>query len=254
MGLLRAPILVFVSGFVVMWVAAQAGVGLRGRQPVADEGSRHDLDIIVTATLALLGLIIGFSFSMAVTRYDQRKNYEAEEANAIGTEYVRAGLLPPQDATKVRQLLKSYLDRRISFYTTQDERQLEEINASTARVQADLWSVVQASSAVQPTPVVALAVSGMNDVLNSQGYTQAAWWNHIPVAAWSLMAAISICCNLLLGYDTRYTGRQVKRFFVLPLIVSIAFFLISDMDSPRRGVIRVHPHNLESLALSLRTP
>jgi hypothetical protein len=90
----------------------------------------------------------------------------------------------------VRQLLKGYLDRRISFYTTQDERQLEEINASTARVQADLWSVVEASAAAQPTPVVALAVSGMNDLLNSQGYTQAAWWNHIPIAAWSLMAAI----------------------------------------------------------------
>jgi hypothetical protein len=92
----------------------------------------------------------------------------------------------------------------------------------------------------------------MNDVLNSQGYTQAAWWNHIPTAAWGLMATIAICCNLLVGYDTRHIKGHIGRFFVLPLIVSVAFFLIAEMDSPRGGFVRVHPHNLESLALSLR--
>jgi hypothetical protein len=90
----------------------------------------------------------------------------------------------------------------------------------------------------------------MNDVLNSQGYTQAAWWNRIPLAAWGLMYAIAILSNLLLGYGAH--GRTVVLSVVLPLVVSISFFLIADIDSPRGGVIRVKPQNLIVLADSLK--
>ena len=165
---------------------------------------------------------------MAISRYDQRKNYEEAEANAIGTEYVRADLLPPADAARVRDLLGKYLDQRVSFYTTRDEHQLGQIDGSTSQLQADLWSAVRAVAAGQPTYMVALAVSGMNDVLNSEGYTHAAWWNRIPLAAWVLMAALAICCSLLLGYDARETDALL--FLVLPLVVSISFFLIAEID------------------------
>jgi len=97
---------------------------------------------------------------------------------------------------------------------------------------------------------MALVVSGMNDALNARAYTQAAWWNRIPVAAWILMASIAVFCNLLIGYGAHRTG--VLLFFVLPLALSISFFLISDIDSPRGGVIRVLPKNLVSLSESLR--
>ena len=76
------------------------------------------------------------------------------------------------------------------------QRQLEQINAATAQLQAELWSAVLEPAAAQPTPISLWPFAGMNDVLNSQGYTQAAWWNRIPLAAWLLMAAIAICCNL----------------------------------------------------------
>jgi hypothetical protein len=88
-------------------------------------------------------------------------------------------------------------------------------------------------------------------VLNSQGYTQAAWWNRIPIAAWALMAAIAMCCNLLIGYGAHRTERGI--FLIVPVAVSIAFFLISDIDSPRGGAIVVAPQNLESLSQSLHS-
>ena len=91
----------------------------------------------------------------------------------------------------------------------------------------------------------------MNDVLNSQGYTQAAWWNRIPPSAWTLMFMIGICCNLLIGYCIRRTGMEFIVFLVLTLVVSISFFLIADIDSPRGGIIRVEPQNLMSLSQSL---
>jgi hypothetical protein len=153
----------------------------------------------------------------------------------------------------VRELLTHYVHQRVLFYTTRSSGELDLINTATARLQSDLWSVVQASAGAQPTPIVALAVAGMNDVLNSQGYTQAAWWNRIPAAAWALMGAIAICCNLLLGYNSRRFKGKTTRSWILPLIVSISLFLIADLDAPRGGVIRVAPQNLMTLS-SLGAP
>jgi len=245
------PLLVFVFSFFTLWLSARTGASLLRRRGKLEEGARGDFGVILAAALTLLGLIIGFSFSMAVNRYDQRKNYEEAEANAIGTEYVRAGLLPAADAARIRALLGKYLDQRVLFYTTRDQQQLTQINAHTAQLQTELWSTIEASAGAQPTPVVALAVSGMNDVLNSQGYTQAAWWNRIPFAAWGLMVAIAICCNLLIGYGARDVKAGSILLIVLPLVASIAFFLIADIDSPRGGVIRVQPQNIISLSESL---
>jgi hypothetical protein len=89
-------------------------------------------------------------------------------------------------------------------------------------------------------------------VLNAQGYTQAAWWNRIPPAAWLLMIIIAVCSNILIGYGAHRTKARRLLLFVLPLVVSISFFLIADIDSPRGGVIHVLPQNLKSLAESMR--
>jgi hypothetical protein len=246
------PLLVFVFCFLVLWLSAWIGASFLRRKQTLEGGVREDFGVVLGATLTLLGLIIGFTFSMAVNRYDQRKTYEEAEANAIGTEYARAGLLPAADAAKVRTLLLSYLGQRVLFYETRDARQLREINTQTDKLQTALWSTVQAVAAIQPTPIVALTVSGMNDVLNSQGYTQAAWWNRIPISAWWLMLAIAICANVLVGFGARRAHAEARLLPVLPLIVSIAFFLIADIDSPRGGVIHVSPQNLLSLSQSLR--
>ena len=91
----------------------------------------------------------------------------------------------------------------------------------------------------------------MNDVLNSPGYTQAAWWHRIPAAAWALMVGIAICFNLLTGYASHPAEAKAILFFVLPLVVSIAFFLIADIDRLRSGIIRVRPQNLISFSQCL---
>ena len=250
--LTQYPLLLFAISFAVLWFSGWIGTASLKKLRSQAAALHEDFAVVQGATLTLLGLIIGFTFSMALTRYDQRKNYEEEEANAIGTEYLRADLLPQAERAKVRELLLSYVEQRILFYTTRDEQQLDEINARTAKLQGALWSAVQAPATTQPTPVMALVVAGMNDVLNSQGYTQAAWLNRIPVGAWSLMAAIAVCATMLVGVGAR-DGKAGRGFLVvLPLVLSIAFFLIADIDSPRRGIIHVVPQNLHALAKSLR--
>jgi hypothetical protein len=247
------PLLVFAFSFFVLWVAAKTGSSVLKRRRELEKEAREDFGMVTGAALTLLALLIGFSFSMAIGRYDQRKNYEEAEANAIGTELVRASLLPPPDATSVRALLCRYLEQRVVFYLSRDPRQLREINADTTQLQGELWAAVQAAATAHPNPVIALTVSGMNDVLNSRGYTQAAWWNRIPQAAWGLMALVAICCNLLVGYGTRTRATKVGGvlLMILPLVVSIAFLLIADIDSPRGGLIHVFPQNLQSLSASI---
>jgi hypothetical protein len=128
---------------------------------------------------------------------------------------------------------------------------LQQIDARTAGLQAGLWSAIRPAAAAQPNAVTALAVSGMNDVLNSQGYAQAMYWNRIPISAWALMLTIGIVCNLLVGYGSRSYQAGAKLLPILPLLGGIAFMFIADIDAPRHGIIRVKPQNLISLAESL---
>jgi len=245
------PLLVFGFSFIILWLSALGGALLRKKLGPAEPDQQADFGVVQSAVLTLLGLLIGFTFSMAINRYEQRKNCEEAEANAIGTEYIRTTLLPDTDAARVQDLLRRYLSQRILFYSTHNQQLLQRVDIDTAHLQDGLWSAVHARAVAEPTPVTALIVSGMNDVLNSQGYTQAAWWNRIPVEAWVLLEVIAIGCNLLIGYGAHRTSRLLM---VLPLAVSVSFFLIADIDSPRGGVIRVHPQNLASLSRTLHVP
>src|SRR5258706_5735806 len=162
--ILDRPLLIFIVSLLAQWLAAYIGDLLRKRGGAPSSQEREDLNTIQTATLTLFALIIGFAFSMAVSRYDQRKNYEEAEANAIGTEYVRADLLPVDNAARVRELLSRYVGQRIMFYESSNARQLNQVDTETARLQDELWSTALPAATSQPTPVAALAVSGMNDV------------------------------------------------------------------------------------------
>ncbi|CAB3787855.1 hypothetical protein LMG28688_02562 [Paraburkholderia caffeinitolerans] len=249
--LVHHPAYLFVALIVLLSAAAACGTLFMQRVFPLSDDARDNYNVVQGATLTLLALLIGFTLSMAVSRYDQRKNYEEEEANAIGTEYVRADLLGAADAPKVKALLAQYLELRIENYKTRDSQKLEAINNKTTALQAQLWESVRGAAVERPNPITALVVAGMNDVLNTQGYTQAAWLNRIPVSAWGLMMAIAFFSNLMQGYGARgTTGRRVL-MFVLPVTVALSLSLIADIDSPRGGLIRVVPINMISLQQSL---
>jgi hypothetical protein len=233
----------------LLWVSGRVGVAMRSRWKAFPEAARGDFGVVLSAILTLLGLIIGFTFSMATTRYDQRKNLEEEEANAIGTEYVRVDFLPAEDAARLKELLRRYTALRVEFYSLPYGQRLDRVNDETAKMQDELWTTVAQAAKVQPTPLAALASGGMNDVLNSQGYTQAAWWNRIPMSAWGLLFLIAIMSTFLVGYGA--TAKWGLFSIVFPLAIGISFFLIADIDTPRGGIIHVRAVNLEVLNRSL---
>jgi hypothetical protein len=248
---LNFPFVIFGLSFLSLWLAASMGAKVRQRRnALVDLDLRADFGLVQGAALTLLGLIIGFSFSMATGRYDLRKNYEEGEANAIGTEYVRADLLPADEASRVKALLREYTAQRIRYYTAGRFDDIDQIRSDFEKVQDQLWAAVAQTANSNPTPMHALVISGMNDVLNSEGYTQAAWWNRLPTGAWALMFAIALFCNFLVGFGGHKLAPTL--FVVLPLVVAVSFFLIADIDSPRGGVIRVVPQNLIRLQAGLK--
>jgi hypothetical protein len=231
----------------VFSVSVWFGNVVLSRYRTKDSETSQDLGVIQTATLTLLALIIGFTFSMAIDRHDQREILEESEANAIGTEYLRSDLLPTPAANKTKDLLKEYLDQRILYYSEQHYEAAVILQQRTEELQDALWNEILPSARTQQTPMMALVVSGMNDVLNSQGYVQAAWWNRIPNTAWILMTSIAICANLLVGFGARNFEKNIGLFMIFPFVTAVSFFLIADIDSPRGGVIRIEPKNLITL-------
>ena len=209
---------------------------------------RSDYSVIVGATLTLLGLLIGFTFSMATTRYDMRNTLRKKKPTRLApktpawiscplrTQRVSAAAAVHRSAHSLR-----YHPRPNGFAEDWRRRQAKKVS---------LVTIVAGAAKLQPSPLSALASSGMNDVLNAQGYTQAAWWNRIPTAAWLLMFLIAALANVLLGYGMH--DKSTVLYVILPLAVSISFFLIADIDSPRTGVIRIQPQNLYALADSLK--
>lgn len=243
------PGLVSVLAFLLMVLSALIGNHYRKKSRALTDEEREYFTIVLSANLTLLGLLIGFSFSMAINRYEQRKNFEEAEANAISTEYVRADLLPAADAVKVKELLKKHTAERVLFYTSTRHDTLAKVWANRSELQAQLWAAILPGVEANPTPVMAVVASGMNDVINSQGYTQASWWNRIPIAAWGFMILIAVFCYLMIGYGAR--GSHRRTLAILPIAISISFLLIADIDSPRRGIMRVRPLNLSSFLQSV---
>lgn len=251
------PFLLGLGSAVVLCLAVYLGVKLARHRGQTPGIPRHDLDLVTTASLTLLGLIIGFSFSMSLDRYNQRKEAEAREASTISTEYMRVGLLPQAEAAQMRELIKNYLSQRLRFYHRLNEFRLNGARVLEDRVLEDreseelknkMWSVVLAAASVTPNPPTTLVVSGLNNVLSAADETHAAWTNRIPGAAWSLLEIIAICACFLMGFGVQQKHGLVMAVF--PLLVAVAFFLIAEIDSSG-GLIQITPDNLIAVSQTL---
>ncbi|MGA2249932.1 hypothetical protein [Terracidiphilus sp.] len=243
--------LTFAVTLAVLWLAVEAGAWIARRAGPKRKFERGYLGQATGASITILALIVGFSFSAAMDRYNQRKSYEQQEASAISSEYSLARLLPAADAAQMRALLVRYIELRIAFFETADRMERASIRAERLKLESELWPIVERNAGTSPTPIMGQVVAGLNAVTSQSGYSQAAALDRIPNGTWTLMAMLAVICCVLMGYDT--PGRQPLMLrLVLPLIVALAFFMISSLDAQRRGVIRVHPENLLRLQEDLK--
>ena len=248
------PVPAFIFTLVVLTAATWLGTTRFETLRAEAAAAREEFRVIQAATLTLLGLIISFTFSMALDRYEERKGFESAESSAIVTAHARAGLLPPADAARVRSLLGSYLDQRLTFYETRNLQTLAETDLATAKIEGLLWNAVTVPAGQNPNSITALAVGSINDVVRTRGDTQASWNNRVPFTAWMMMGSIAFFAMLLVGIGIQRPARFPQILLVLPLIIAIAFFLIADVESPRLGLISVVPDNLRELSGTLQFP
>nr|WP_284504694.1 hypothetical protein [Caballeronia sp. ATUFL_M1_KS5A] len=245
------PAVLFIVLLVVFIACVAFGAIVLKKIVILPADEREDFALVQTSTLTLLALLVGFSLSMAVGRYDLRKTLEESEANAIGTEYARADLVDAQTGSAMKAALARYARLRQIEFQTRDKDELARIDKEIADLQAQLWRLAVRVANDKPNPIGALVVNGMNDVLNSQDYSEAARINHIPVGVWVLMIAIAMFGCTVQGYGVKGKLRRGFLVIVLPMTMALSLALIADIDSPRGGLIRVQPQNLSRLVLSL---
>ena len=228
MKILDSPFVVFVISLVVLTLSVRTGIFLQWLRGEGKDAIHSDLGVVTAASLTLLALLTSFSFSMATSRYDQRRTFELQEARLITVEFYRTDLLPEPNAAEAKALLAEYADARIEFYDVRAD--LSKLNAKTDGLEKQLWTAVHLPPVATPNSVTALPVAGLDAIFGSRVDAESAWENRIPPTAALLLLTIAACANFLSGLGAR-TPRS-RLHYLLPLLVSVAFFLIADIENP----------------------
>jgi hypothetical protein len=215
-----------------------------------------DSGTVRSAVLALLGLLLGFSFAIAGARYEARRELLVEEANSIGTTARRAQLLPQPHASNVVRFLREYVPLRIEAHReAQFSEQFATLRKRTAELQDRLWAEAVAAAAERPTPITASFISSLNGTMDLEGKRIAAKRNHVPGAVWLLLLCVSGCGLWLVSYQAGTSRRHsMLERFVFPVLVAIVITLITDIDTPRGGLISLDERPLLELNETLDRP
>jgi hypothetical protein len=243
----------FVLVLLLLAVATFAGLAIRARFREGVERESESIKTMEGATLALLGLLLGFTFSMAVSRYDQRKQLEIAEANDLGTLWLRTSLLSESGGTAERDLIRSYLPVRLAFLTLgTDEQQFHQEQQSTGALQAGMWRIAKDEANTRRDPATALFIASLNDSIDVTEERTAALENRIPATAWAMLLFLGAVASLIVGTGLRSRSPVLR--VLLPVVLAAALGLVYDLDSPRSGLIRVHQQSMERLDRQITSP
>jgi hypothetical protein len=230
--------------FVLMLAASELGRRIGAARLARNaEGLAKGGGAAEAATLALLGLLIAFTFSGAAGRFQDRRDLIADEANAIGTAYLRLDLLPSDVQPRLRELFRRYADVRFTVYDEAlDNVATAAKRAESAKLQAEIWQVSAASVQREgvPTSTSTLALGALNAMIDISATREMATRSHPPLVVFLLLAGMSIVCAVLIGYGTsQNTSRSWLHTVTFAAIMSLTVYVIIDLEFPRVGLIRV---------------
>jgi hypothetical protein len=240
---------------VLLFTLAEAGylAGLRLHK-TKDEAHRSQIGGVQGAVLGLLGLLLGFTFSMAVGRHDTRRDLVLKEANAVGTAWLRAGLLPEPHRAPVKDLLRQYVDVRLKYEALSDNpAQLAEGLRLGAALQNRAWQHAEAAATEAPTAPTVSFIAALNDVIDTDAERIAAGRNQIPAGVWVLVIIVAAAGCFTSSYGSGAQGaRSVFTNLLLPALISVVILLIFDLTHSRQGVIGITQQPLIDLQDSIR--
>jgi hypothetical protein len=239
--------------FVVLPGSCQLGywVGRRVSRR-SDESTKSHAIAWQASLLALAALLIGFTFSMAQARYDARKQIVLDEANAIGTTYLRTRLLDDARGEALRALLRRYVDARRAFGEAgADWGRIDESLRQSSTLGDQIWARVSAAGRADHTPTAALLVQSTNEMLDAGEAREAALESPLPPTVFVVLVLVTAVAMAAVGYECGLEARMhALGMLVAPLMLAIVIGLVFDLAHPRIGIVRVHDPSLTRLKQS----
>ena len=244
--------LVAITAFVI---ALETGyrLGVR-RQASSDEPDRTHANALHGAVLGLLALLLGFTFAMAVSRFDNRKTFMVDQANAIGTASLRGQFLPATYAAQVAPLFRAYTEGRMQYNLTRaDDPALAALETRASSIENQLWSVARAVLTDDPrSQPGSLFAQALNDMFDLREKRRFALNDQVPGAVVFLLYAVSFTAMGLVSYSCGLNGRRRPLAnLTFAVLIALVMIIIFDIDRPRQGFVTVSQASFERLLQSM---
>ena len=236
----------FIGSAVLVVASIELGyrMGHRSHRRSAEE-KESPVSAIAASVLGLLAFMLAFTFGLVSNRYDAKKTLVREEANAIGTAWLRADLLPAGDRAEAKELLREYLETRLAFVQSKkfQAEKLALALAETTRIQNRLWgmAIADAPPGTMNPNMAALYLDALNRVFDLGTLRKAVGAQaRVPASIWFVLSALMVLGMMAMGYQTGVSGsRRSNARVILALSFSLVIALIVELDRPDSGFIRV---------------
>ena len=235
--------------FALLVLAHEVGFRVaRRRGARANEGERSETSTLQGGMLGLLGLLLAFTFAMASQRFDVRKQLVLDEANAIGTAYLRATAVPGGE--EVGELLRRYVDVRLEGAASRNPEDFRRAVGESERLHDAMWSRVAALARANPDPLRTLLLVAVNEVIDLHEKRLTAMRNHVPTIILVLLLVVSVLTMASLGHAAGASGGRggmLSTALTFAMLVTVVIMVVVDLDRPERGLIRVSQQSLQTL-------
>ena len=252
----QSEILIALVLVVLLALASEAGFRL-GRRKRHAPAIREETQFtsIEGALLALLSLLLGFTFAMALSRFEYRKQMVVQESNAIGTAALRAQLLKEPHQAEAQALFRRYVEIRLDavFHTEQSSPERRQLDAETRKLQAQLWKIAASSNEADSRSVpLGLFTHAVNNVIDIKSQRDVAVANHVPESVVLLLCGFAILATGVLGYGNGLAGTRIRIPTVAYSVITVlVILLIIDLDRPQQGLARVSQESMIQLQMIL---
>lgn len=241
----------FAAIVLVVLLSVECGYRLgKYRHSRSKQEKEAPVGAMVGATLGLLAFILAFTFGLAAARFDTRREVLLDEANAIGTTYLRAGMLPDR-REEIRALLREYVDVRLKAVLSNN---IAEGMRQSLNIQDQLWAQAVAVGEKNPNSiVVGLFMQSLNEVIDLHAKrVQAGLRNRIPAAFWVALFAVAVFSLATMGYHSGLAGTSRSlAVLAVAFTFSAVIGLIADLDRPQEGGLKVSQQALIDLRQSM---
>ena len=238
--------------FVLIVLANEAGYRLGEHyQRKSDIDVKNQTNTIQAGTLGLLALILGFTFNIALQRYNDRSEAVIHEANAIGTALLRTDLLPQPYDSITHAMLLNYVDLRLAVSNTSfaEVAEQHQLNDATKKLQKELWLYAVRAADIDPRPVTTgYFIDALNSMIDRHGERNALLQLHVPEVILFLLFIVFIMSGALMGYASGLGKRRTTvPAMMMTFLISLVVFIIIDLDRPKRGIIKVNQSSMLQL-------